>query len=341
LKVSLVDQGKTSEAGGAFSRHFVQDALHLLCLALCLGLIVAWTSLSLGFDTRQDTISNLLAIWQGRPLHFGGAEAPPLPVYNRLLVPGLHRMLVLYAPFGSAGQWYLVLRIVTFQAAFVAFVFVCRFSLSMGKRDICLASTLFALAAIVTFNFQWEEPADAVDLLALTLGVGAALARRYWLCLALSILFAFNRESAAYLGLIWIVLTIRPSSVPRALVEGGAICVASYGLVIATRHFMRPGGSGNWDSLGRNLQAIMGSLADFNPLHWLAMLVAIVALLALNIRLKEPLPRSFVLLAVIFSGAALVFGQINELRVHLPAFLMLVFAVASGSPSRRALLTPK
>lgn len=310
-----------------------RDLLLLLCMGVCLGLIVAWASLSLRFGTRQDTVSNLSAILNGEPLYFGGTAFTKFPHYNRVLFPGVHRLLVQFVPLGSAGQWYLALRIVTFQAAFVAFALVCRFSLFISAKDVRLASLLLALATIVSFNFSWEDPTDALDMLALTLGVGASLARRYVACLALALLFAFNRESAAYLGIIWVLLTMRPTNFVRAGIEGAAISVISYGTTLGIRNFVQPAGSGNWFTPLNNLDIVLRSIAHFTFLNWIATLVAILVLFALNIRGSNPMARRFVSLAVIFSIAALFFGLINEHRVHLPCFLMLAFAIASSGES--------
>lgn len=318
-------------------RQVHRDTALLLCGALCLGLIVAWVSVSLRFGTRADTVYNLAAVLRGRPLKFGSDFHSDLPFYNRILFAAVHQAIAKILPLGSPNQWYLLLRILAFQAAFVAFAFVCHRDLSVAREDVFLASALLALATIVSFDFAWEDPSDALDLLALALGVGAATARRFVWCLALSIAFAANRESAAYLGVIWFVLTTSPTSHVRRSLEGGAICMLSYGMALVVRALVTRSFVGNFDTLHINLSNLMTSVARFNLLDWPFMLIATTALLFTAMGAHDGPARRFVALAGIFVVPAFIFGLINELRVFLPCFIMLAFAIAVGGRGEQKL----
>src|SRR4051812_34111276 len=104
-----------------------RDIAALLLLALVPGLVVAWASLSLRFGTRADTLHNRGAVVQGGPFRSGDEVLANLPFYNRVLFPLLHRGLSRALPVLSERQWYLVLRILSFQAAFAAFALVSHF----------------------------------------------------------------------------------------------------------------------------------------------------------------------------------------------------------------------
>lgn len=305
----------------------------LLVLALSLGLIVAATSLALRFNTRPETVYNLSAVLNGLPFR-AGDERSDLPFYNRILFPAIHQIAVRLAPFLSESQWYLLLRIAAFQGAFAGFVLVTFSALTRNVTTIGFAAALLAMSTIASFSFPYEEPTDALDLLVMALGVGAALSRRFILCLALAILFAANRESAAYLGIIWATLTLSPERWLRRILEGGAICMASYAATMLIRYLNTgPSPTKNWTTPLNNIETLIEALTKFSPVSWLVMIVAATALFLCNLNWSVPLVRRFVLLAAIFVGPAVLFGLVNEVRVFLPCFAMLAFAVAASSRS--------
>ena len=87
---------------------------------LCLGTLVAWASLTLRFGTRADTLHNLSATLGGQDFHFKGFFVGPVtPFYNRIMFPLIHQGLFHLFPTISEERWYLMLRIVSFQLAFV------------------------------------------------------------------------------------------------------------------------------------------------------------------------------------------------------------------------------
>jgi hypothetical protein len=233
--------------------------------------------------------------------------------------------------FLSKDQWYMLLRIACFQIAFVAFAVVCLKSLRSGTKDYSLAATLLALSTIVSFNYAWEDTTDALDLFALCMGVFASLSNRYILAIILAVLFAANRESAAFIGVIWACLSDPTTGMKRRVLEGTAICASSYLCALFLRmYFAGSGDIGNWITPLANARMAFDAIMTFSPLRWLMLLVSIITALSINIDLNEITARRFVVLAGLFTAAALCFGHINEIRVFLPCFLMLAFAIAAG-----------
>ena len=302
----------------------------ILVYALGLGLIVAWTSLELRFDTRSDTIANLSLILDGQPLVFGADALPDLPFYNRIMVPALHALLVDWVPIFDNGEWYLLLRIATFGAAFGSFAIACGPDWRESAGDVRLAMALLALATIVSFSYPWEEPSDALDICALSLAVAASRNNRLFACFAIGVVFASNRESAAYAGIIWFFLSTRQSSWLRRAIEGAAICIAAYGVVVLLRAAVAGWGvSGNWFMLFDNVETLIDAIDTFTPLSWLGLLPATAVILLATIDRSHPLKRRLLQLAVLLAVPSLLFGKINELRVFLPSMLMLAFAVGA------------
>jgi hypothetical protein len=196
------------------------------------------------------------------------------------------------------------------------------------------ATTLLALTTIATFDFPWEYPDDALDVLVLALGVGAALRQRFLWCLVLSIVFAANRESAVFLGVIWFFLHVSRTSWLRPAIEGGIVSTCSYGITILLRLLVGPGFVANYYTPSTNVELLLGALARMNPLEYLSMTAAAVVLLVGATDFRGALVRRFFVLAAIFVACSLLFGKVNEMRVFLPSFVMLSFAVAASSQHR-------
>jgi hypothetical protein len=73
-------------------------------------------------------------VLQGVPLKFGEITRGDLPFYNRILFPSVHHALAQAFPALSGEQWHVYLRVVSYQAAFLAFALVCHFCLQAPRR---------------------------------------------------------------------------------------------------------------------------------------------------------------------------------------------------------------
>jgi hypothetical protein len=248
------------------------------------------------------------------------------------MFPLIHQGLSRLLPALSGEHWYVLLRIVSFQLAFLVFTLACVWVLKSSYRDYCLAATLLALSFIISFNLPWENPSDALDIVALSLGALASLWNRLFLALGVALLFATNRESAAFIGIIWIILADHgtwPKS--RRLFEGLFISVFSYAVSIALRYYIAgPSNTANYFVPLINLEILISALTQFHPLSWLPMLLSLFAIMSISINYSNALARQFVALAAIIAVPSWLFGLINEIRVSLPSLLMMAFAVAAN-----------
>lgn len=306
-----------------------RPALRLAIFVVGLALVVAWASLALRIGTRADTLQNMSNILHGRPLVFGDAHSTVHPFYNRILFPAL--LLGAWHGIGlfSEGQWYILLRLASCLFGLGAFVWACRQALQASLPRTQFATALMALATITAFVFPWEDPTDVIDLGAQALAVAAALGGRFGLCLAIALLFAINRESAAYAGLTWFVLA-PPRGLPRRGLETVVICVASYALALGVRALISDTGARNWWALPHNLETLWLSIRTFGIIGWLGVLVGATLFLSACVDLGSALASRFVALALLFAVPGLVFGWFEDVRVFLPCFVMLCFAVAAG-----------
>lgn len=295
-----------------------------------LGLVVAWASLSMRLHTRPDTIQNMTHILHGEPIVFGGDTSTAHPFYNRLMFPSVLWLASHGVRLLSESQWYILLRIATVTLGLGAFALACAHALRVTPREFRLAVALMAVSTMSAFGYPWEDPTDVLDVCAQSLGVLAALEERHLLCLVVALLFACNRESAAYLGIIWVVLAPGPRPLPRRVAEGAVISIASYAAAMALRMMISKTGAVNWLPLGHNVEAVQLALGHFTFVSWLGVLLAVTLLLGCCIDFRETLARRFVALAGTFALPAFLFGYVDDLRVFLPCAVMLCFAVAAS-----------
>jgi hypothetical protein len=320
---------------GAISRSERKNVVVIVLWCLAVGLIVCWVSLTLRQGTRQDVLYNLTAILERTPIKSGEAFRSDLPFYNRLLFPLIHHAFSRMFPALSADQWYVFLRICCYQAGFLAFALVCRFCLQAPRSAIGLATAILALATIAGFNHPWEEPSDALDLMAIALGVGAILRQRFILCLVLSVVFAANRDSVAFLGVAWFILLATRQNAMRRAVEGFVICATSYGTAFGIRLLLSPQAASNFNTQSVNVRSLVEAFVSFNPLSWLPVLCASFVLFLPFLDLARPRVQRFAVLGMVLVLPTISFGLVNEIRIFLPTFIMLAFAVA-GSGEERA-----
>jgi hypothetical protein len=307
-----------------------KDIILIVLWCLGLGVIVCWVSLTLRMGTREDVLHNLTAMLQGAPLKYGDAVRGDLPFYSRILFPLVHHAFSQTFPSLSDEQWYVCLRIVSYQGGFLAFALVCHFCIQAPRSAIGLATALLAMATIAGFNHPWEEPSDALDLVAISLGVGAVLRQRYIPCFALSILFAANRDSAAFLGVAWFVLLATKQTGLRRAVEGFAIFACSYGTAFAIRWMVSGHMMKSLNTQAVNVRSLLEALSSFNPLSWLVLLIASFVLFLPFLAFARPRAVRLVALAMLLVPPTVSFGVINEIRVFLPIFVLLAFAVAES-----------
>ena len=317
--------------------------IRLWIFPLCLGLLVAWvrlTLITLTPDSRAYTLYNLWATLHGQPFRLFGEFAFISNFYNRVMFPLIHQGLSRLLPGLSGEHWYVLLRIVSFQLAFLVFTLACVRALKPSYRDYCLAATLLALSFIISYQ-PMEIPSDALDIVALSLGTLAALSDRFFLALGVALLFATNRESAAFIGIIWIILADHdtwPKS--RRLFEGLLISALSYAASIALRYYIAgPSHIANFFGVRMNLKLLISALTQFDAASWwLPLLLSLFVIMFISISYSNALARRFVALAVIFAPPTWLFGLISEIRISLPSLLMMAFAVAANKehPTRDA-----
>jgi hypothetical protein len=164
--------------------------------------------------------------------------------------------------------------------------------------------------------------------------------------LVISLLAATNRESAAFAGLIWLCVHgwssegVKPLEVAKGLV----LSVAAYAFVLVLRHtFAAPGEAGVQMLAFTTIPQKVKDFVEFpRPSGWPFLLVASVVPMAWftratwSYRTREEnglLAAAAIILAVTF-----VFGMIDEMRVFLTGFTIVLYANTRASARVAALI---
>jgi hypothetical protein len=159
-----------------------------------------------------------------------------------------------------------------------------------------------------------------------------------------TIVAAFNRESAMYYSVLWCALwayergTVRSREVAFAVLLG---IVAFAGTLVLRTQFRLPHADlANHVMLGSNVQAIMSALAQLPSPTWLIPLVTGGVALLIMILTSWPrldhVSRALVLTTGIISLPSFVIANIAEVRVFLPSTLLAVAAVLRQPPSNES-----
>jgi hypothetical protein len=305
-----------------------RPVLRTAALVIGLSLLVAWASLELRIHTRLDTIHNMSNILHGRPMEFGADTSTIHPFYNRVMFPSLLWTFTHGVGVLKEGQWYILLRLASCIFGLGAFAFACDRVLRPTQARLQLAVALMALSIICAFAFPWEDPTDVIDLGAQALAVVAALDGRLALCLLIAVVFAANRESAAYAGITWFVLA-PPRPLLKRVTESFVICAASYAVAIALRLTISKTGASNWIALPHNIESLIQAVRTFAIVGWFGIEIGMVLFLSACVDLSTDRARRFVLLALLFAVPGLLFGWVEDVRVFLPCAVMMCFAVAA------------
>lgn len=308
-----------------------------VCAAMALGL--CFVSNTITFDHRTDVINQQIALLEGHGWLYDGKEEH-LPMFqNRLLFPALMVGFEKLTPF-AIGESYLLVRLVTAFACLWVFAWTARqLSPQLSFRDRLLSLMLLFYTLIFTFNFPpGEGPSDFPDAMFTALFALAAFKRRYGVLAALSLIAAFNRESAAFSGVIWVFANLRLSEGRlhqlRTLLEGGILSMATYAAVLSIRHIFSdhailPHQQQLVTALPHLIALVKQFLAHPTPSGWPLLLGACLvpfAVVFTKFSALDDTEKRLLYAAVTLAAISLVFGLINELRVFIPSLILVNLA---------------
>ena len=311
-----------------------------ILLALSLAILTNFISnnLSSRFFHQAETVQSQYRMLAGQPTLIDGVPTVFPQFYNRVLFPALFWMVARLGILRDT-QSYLLTRLLSAVALFLAFLLVVRRAFRPDFRIAVAGAGLLAYVYLFTFNHGWEITSDYFDGIFTCLFILLALERRHVALLAVAILASFNRESSVFAGVIWFALygINRKRSIEwRESFYAALVCVTAYASAIGIRVAIL----GSRQTFGSDAQAVITPswwwrqevLPFFqhpNASGWPVLAFAMVAPILWWIGINreymgEKQTRLFAAGCVI-GAITCAFGHSEELRVFIPALTVLVF----------------
>lgn len=293
-----------------------------VCIVFCCAFISAQLSFRLRQSTTVEMIENDRAILAGR------ATLPEFQ--NRILAPAAFAAVKTLSGglLGDLQVWKAI-RLLSALIAF-AIVYMCAARLSGNSEGRALAAcALLAYAyAWTAMMHQWELSSDFLDMAFIALMVFFSTLDRVAAVFMVAILAAFNRESAAFAGIILATQAWSRTDVSRNRIAWGALCTAAALILVDVIR---------WLLSGQHTQRqMLGLLVTVREWRWLllpygagtsgiAMFLPLALLLKRQTHSWTPTQRGLVIAAAVVAAITCVFGSVGELRVLLPVYVVLLF----------------
>jgi hypothetical protein len=298
---------------------------------------------------RFDVVETQLRLLTGGPALFDGNVVYLPTNQNRILVPlALATMVgVGVAPLVA----YTTVRLLTAIAMFAGVAWILGRTTNVNPRVVAAALVVLALALVPSFNYGWEQPSDFPDVLFMTACAALAAMGRRWMTLVVAAIAAANRESAAFAGVIWAAVHWQKDGGridARELGFGALIAAIAMSVVLTLRYAL-----GGAVAVGTDTQTIVSlwetvmSLAEAVtqpsltrwPMLAVVMFGPVVFWLLLNRTRIDQRQAGLVIAAASISVLTLSTGLASELRRHLPAFAVLLYAAVAAECGWRSTST--
>ena len=314
-------------------RHRTLAAAVLLTCSLATAVCFVSNNLNSRRQHRDETVAQQIALLSAAPLVFDGQPSDVPEFRNRVLFPFV-MVGVVRATGLRDGEAFLLVR---WLSAALCFGSLLWFAIVVAGNDVAasaLAASLLALFFVVSFNHPWEHPTDFPDATAMVLGAWAAIRRRVWPAVIIAAIAAANRESAAFIGVLWIaVTTLDDDSRLTRVMQGMAIVLVAVSVTLALRLVFDMRGARVVNRIAENsVSAMLASAADRPFMSWPMLLVASLAPALAVIGATWPrvsaVGRRIIVAGLGVAAASLVIGSPEEIRIIAPAATMLVCGLA-------------
>jgi hypothetical protein len=209
-------------------------------LAIAFAVFTCFVSMNIEprFLHRGETIRQQMAILAGQDFELNGVPTYFGSLQNRVLFPLALKAVSSVGQPLSMSQWYLALRLTTAVGAALLVWWLLRSQAGARPKLAAVGLGVLAYEMVFTFNHGWEHPTDFPDVALTTLWLWAVLKRRHWAAVAVAAVGALNRESAAFAGVVWVVLYGVTERFRLRLPEvafGTFLSGAAYACVLAAR----------------------------------------------------------------------------------------------------------
>jgi len=320
----------------------------LICLMLSTAFGIFEVSASNKILNRQDhraeSVEMERSILRGKAFPHGGRQLYVAPWQNRIIFPALLELCIRIGGMG-ANAWYVALRLAFCMAMFMTFWFILRAGAEADLRLAVVGLLLLAYCLFMSFSTLFEMSSDFSDAMFASIFIFVALRRKRWVLLAVSILAAANRESAAFAGVIWFFLYAIDDERKINWREAGfgvLVSICSYGTALALRY-----GFGGSEAIGAKTQYlslrhtyynVLGFIQHPSPFAWPGLIFCSVLPCGLWIWLNRDYltgtHKRLLLAACAISFISIFFGNIMEIRTFISPLVISIFVAVSAETRR-------
>ncbi|HEX4143139.1 MAG TPA: hypothetical protein VHY91_06285 [Pirellulales bacterium] len=298
------------------------ERMFAVVTVLCAAFICAQYSYRLRANTTHEMIAAAYGALHGEP---GGPE-----FQNRLIFPVLMTAgrAALPASVSDVNLWK-GLRLLTALVGFAS-AFACMRAISGSWFRATIGCVLLGYGYLWTVcTHGHEHSSDFLDLAFIAVFVWLALRGRYGWLAAVTVLASFNRESAAFSGLIVIGLAMARHGLAPAAWKGFAIggCNVALALITVTAARSLYRGPAIYQHVGLSdvIENWRCALMPYGPATILLAMLAPLTLIYYNFRGSFSTRQRGLLLGCLGCFlVTVVFGILFELRVLLPCYLILI-----------------
>jgi hypothetical protein len=322
----------------AMNKSYSLVACILLALSLAIFTNFVSNNLSSRFFHQAETVRSQYRMLAGQPTLIDGQPTVIPQFYNRVLFPALFWLVARLGIFRDT-QSYLLTRLLSALALFLAFLLIIRRAIRPDFRTAVAGVGLLAYVYIFTFNHGWEITSDYFDGIFTCLFILLALERKRAALLAVAILASFNRESSVFAGVIWFALygVSRTRSIHwRETFYAASVCVAAYASAIGIRVVIL----GSRETFGSDAQAVISPVwwwrqevlpflqhptASSWPVLAFAMVTPVFWWIRINREYMGERQTRLFAAGCVIGAITCLFGHSEELRVFIPALTVLIF----------------
>jgi hypothetical protein len=306
----------------------------LLSIFLATTVYYASSELAARRGHRAEAVQHQLAIALRQPMIIDGTPSDISEYRSRVFVPYILMTLAHNHLLHSDEQRYGAVRLVTGTIMFLAVWLFSRIELRVTTSLAAMLVGLLAAWFVTSFNIPWEVPTDFIDVIVLLIGIALVRRGHRLALIALVALSTLNRESSAYIGVLFMwSAALEPQPKLRRYAFGlGLIALAVTEMVVLRTLNRLPGADlHNHFMLLKNVSQLGVALSGLPAPGWLVPLFTGGLVLIVWLRLRADFATAMDIALTRTALTILVptwmVTNVGELRVYLPSVFLALIAV--------------
>lgn len=290
------------------------------------------------FVHRQDVIDQQFSLIKGEPFVLD-SHVFYIPMFQNRVLFAYILKLVSSQGILTVSKWYLLLRFFSAFLAFLAFFCLAVKAANLNYRTVLTGMFLLNYELILAFNHGYEQAADFLDVLFISLFLYAVIKKRRLMIILAAIIAGASRESSVFAAVIWFFYHgLDNKFKPRFKEIVYAVClgVVSYAFVLYIR--LALGGSridclqgvGGISHMSDVFKMFLQNPTNSSwPILFLGAITPLCVWLYLNRKYIQIRHLRLIFAAIVIEAASIQFAYIDELRTAIPFMVIMVFTAMS------------